>query len=152
MSDVFPSFGPAPAPVAGAGRLRYVVGGLVLAGVVVGFGLWFLAGQYNQLQRNDIRVDVTWQQVINQYTRRADLVPNLVAVVKGYAAHESALFADLAATRAGLAKLANPAGTAERSAVAQFEAAQKQLAGQVSRLIVVAEGYPELKAAPCTRI
>lgn len=147
MSDVFPTFSPTPAPVPAAGRARYVVLGLLLVVLGVGWGAWSLAGQYNELQRNDIRVDVSWKQVINQYTRRADLVPNLVAVVKAYATHESSLFSDIAATRAGLAKLAPPAGTAARVEVAQFAAAQKQLAGQVSRLIVVAESYPELKAS-----
>jgi LemA protein len=150
MSDVFSPLNSAvaaPVPVAGAPRARYLVLGLIVALSVAALGAWSLVGQYNELQHNDIRVDYSWKQVINQYTRRADLVPNLVTVVKGYAAHESALFAEIAATRAGLAKLTPPSQAADRSTVAQFESAQKQLAGQVSRLIVVAERYPDLKAS-----
>lgn len=146
MSDVFPSMNPvnqAPRSHKTAIIVTSVVVGVLLAGLAA----WSLVGQYNQLQHNDIAVDVTWKQAINQYTRRAELVPNLVTVVQGYAKHEASLFAEIAATRANLAKLTPASNTGERANIAQFELAQKQLAGQVSRLIAVAEGYPDLKAS-----
>ena len=143
MSDIFPDMNPvSQAPR--SYKTSMIVTGAVTAIALAGLAAWSLVGQYNQLQHNDIAVEVSWKQAINQYTRRAELVPNLVTVVRGYAKNETALYADIAATRASLTKL-NPASNAGN--IAQFESAQKQLAGQVSRLIVVAEAYPDLKAS-----
>ena len=145
MSNAFPTLNVGDAPVQPRRRIWIPV---TIAGLILGvLAAWYVVDQYNQLQHNDIAVDVHWKQTINQYTRRAELVPNLVTVVQGYAKHEATLYADIAATRAGLSKLRPPARSDDRRSVAQFEQAHKQLAGQVSRLIAVAENYPELKAS-----
>jgi len=103
---------------------------------------FYLVGQYNDLQRNDVAADTSFSMVINQYTRRSELVPNLVAVVKSYGAQESALFSEIAATRARL-----PGLPTDEAGMQRFNAAHNQLAGQMSRLLLVAEKYPELKAS-----
>ncbi len=146
MSDAFPTLHNTEAAPPIKSRLWIP---LTIAGVLATAGLaaWYVVGQYNQLQYNDMAVDVSWKQTINQYTRRTELVPNLVTVVQGYARHETALFSEIASTRAGLAQMKPPARSDDRGNVAQFEQAHRQLAGQVSRLITVAEGYPELKAS-----
>lgn len=145
MSAPFPTLNPIDAPPQPRNRawIALTLGGALLAVLAT----WYIVAQYNQLQHNDIAVDVTWKQTINQYTRRAELVPNLVTVVQGYARHETTLYADIAATRAGLSALRPPARSDDRSTVAAFEQAHRQLAGQVSRLIAVAENYPQLKAS-----
>lgn len=140
---------PFPAPTTGAAAAAPVsrrwIGG-VAACVVLALSAWWGVNCYNELQRSDVQLDTTWNQAINQYTRRSELVPNLVAVVKSYATHESALFTQIAATRSSLAAIGATAPGDPRR-VEQFQATQNQLAGQLSRLLVIAEKYPELKAS-----
>jgi LemA protein len=102
---------------------------------------------YNSLQTSDEGVNAAWSEVLNQYQRRADLVPNLVASVKGYAAHEEQVFREVteARSRVGgiditIEDLANP------ELLNQFQQAQGAMGSALSRLIAVAENYPELKA------
>ncbi len=96
----------------------------------------------NNIPTLDEQVKASWGQVENQYQRRADLVPNLVATVKGYASHEQETLKAVtdARARVGSLQVSDPAQLKE------FEAAQNQLSGALSRLMVVVERYPELKA------
>lgn len=96
----------------------------------------------NNIPTLDEQVKASWGQVENQYQRRADLVPNLVATVKGYASHEQETLKAVtdARARVGSLQVSDPAQLKE------FEAAQNQLSGALSRLMVVVERYPDLKA------
>lgn len=107
----------------------------------------YLTNQYNNLLVDDERVIAEWGLVINQYQRRADLVPSLVAVVKTYAAHESELLKEVAEARAKVTGVRLTADDArDPKVLEQYQAGQKQLAGHLFRLLMVAEKYPELKA------
>src|SRR5437667_4366518 len=110
--------------------------GLWLFPVVLGFG----GCGYNQIQKKDEQAAQAKQQISVQLQRRADLVPNLVNTVKGYAQHEEAVFTQVAQARAGLA------GAIQTGDPAQMATANAQLTGALGRLIVVAEAYPQLKA------
>jgi len=102
---------------------------------------------YNQIQINDEAVNSAWSEVLNQYKRRADLVPNLVSIVQGYAAHEKEVLTQVTAARASVAGLkATPELVNDEAAFARFQKAQGELSGALSRLLVVAENYPQLKA------
>jgi LemA protein len=102
---------------------------------------------YNTLQANDEQVKAGWAEVVNQYQRRADLVPNLVNTVKGYAAHEQAVLTQVTQARAqvGAVQL-TPAMLNDPAALAKFQAAQGALSGALARLLAVSENYPQLKA------
>jgi LemA protein len=102
---------------------------------------------YNTLQEQDEQVKAAWSEVINQYQRRSDLVPNLVNVVKGYAAHEKEILTQVAEARARVGSIqATPELLNNEQAFRQFQAAQGQLTGALSRLLAVSENYPQLKA------
>ena len=115
---------------------------LALIVVIVGFG----ASSYNRLVRLDQAVKAQWSQVENVYQRRADLVPNLVETVKGAAKFEKDTLTAVTEARARVGQL--PAGVppTDPAALAKFQQAQDQLSSSLSRLLVVAEQYPELKA------
>jgi LemA protein len=91
-------------------------------------------------------VDAAWAEVENQYQRRADLVPNLVATVKGYAAHEKETLEEVIAARAKATATTIDARNLDAASMKRFEEAQGALGGALSRLLVVAEKYPDLKA------
>ncbi|KJV25440.1 LemA family protein [Luteibacter yeojuensis] len=113
---------------------------VVLAGVLSGCG-------YNAIQREDEAVKAAWSEVLNQYQRRADLVPNLVNTVKGYAQHEERVLTEVTNARAKVGQVQITPETAnDPQALANFQAAQGQLTGALSRLMVVSENYPQLKA------
>ncbi|MHA3103356.1 LemA family protein [Acinetobacter sp. ANC 3791] len=102
---------------------------------------------YNSLQVKDEAVNAAWSEVENQYQRRADLVPNLVNVVKGYAKHEKDVLVQVTQARASVASLKIDAQTLQDPAAFQkFQQAQAQLGSALSRLIAVSENYPDLKA------
>ncbi|OZB61145.1 MAG: hypothetical protein B7X39_02265 [Lysobacterales bacterium 14-68-21] len=102
---------------------------------------------YNAIQRQDEAVKASWSEVINQYQRRADLVPNLVATVKGYAQHEEKVFTEVTEARAKVGSIKVDADTInDAEKLKQFQAAQGQLSSALSRLMVVSENYPQLKA------
>ena len=102
---------------------------------------------YNTLQTTDEDIKATWAEVLNQYQRRADLVPNLVNVVKGYASHEKDVLTEVTDARARVGSIqATPDLINDQAAFQKFVAAQGQLTGALSRLMVVAENYPQLKA------
>ena len=102
---------------------------------------------YNTLQQQDEGVKASWSEVLNQYQRRADLVPNLVNTVKGYAAQEEKVLTEVTRARANVAGIkATPELVNDPVAFQKFIAAQNQLQGALSRLLVVAENYPNLKS------
>ncbi|WP_041432602.1 LemA family protein [Thiobacillus denitrificans] len=102
---------------------------------------------YNTLQTTDEDISATWAEVLNQYQRRADLVPNLVNVVKGYAAHEREVLTRVTEARARVGAIqATPELVNDEAAFQRFIAAQGELTGAISRLLLVAENYPQLKA------
>lgn len=102
---------------------------------------------YNQIQVNDESVNAAWSEVLNQYKRRADLIPNLVSVVQGYAAHEKDVLIRVTEARASVAGMkATPELINDEAAFAKFQKAQSELSGALARLLVVAENYPTLKA------
>jgi LemA protein len=102
---------------------------------------------YNDLQRQDEQVKSAWSEVLNQYQRRADLVPNLVNTVKGYASQEERVLTEVTQARASVGSIqATPELINDPQAFAKFQAAQTQLQSALSRLLVVAENYPQLKS------
>ena len=102
---------------------------------------------YNQFQSLDEDAKASWSEVLNQYQRRADLVPNLVATVKGYAEHEEKVLTDVADARSKVGSIqVTKEVLDDPEALAKFQAAQGQLTGALSRLMAVAENYPNLKA------
>ena len=102
---------------------------------------------YNAFQTGDEAVKSSWSEVVNQYQRRADLVPNLVSTVQGYAAHEKDVLTQVTAARAQVGSLqATPELIGNPEAFAKFQQAQAGLSSALSRLLVVAENYPNLKA------
>jgi LemA protein len=102
---------------------------------------------YNTFQSQDEQVKSSWSEVINQYQRRADLVPNLVNTVKGYAAHEKEVLEAVTVARSKVGSMqVTPELVNDEQAFAKFTAAQGQLTSALSRLMVVSENYPQLKA------
>ena len=102
---------------------------------------------YNRIQTADEGVKAQWSEVLNQYQRRADLIPNLVATVRGYAAQEEKVLTEVTNARA---RVGSAGITAEQAAdpakLAAFQAAQGELSSALGRLLVVTENYPDLKA------
>jgi LemA protein len=102
---------------------------------------------YNTFQQLDEEVNANWSEVLNQYQRRADLVPNLVSTVKGYASHEEKVLTEVTEARAKVSSIqATPELINDEAAFAKFQQAQSQMTSALSRLLVVAENYPQLKA------
>ncbi len=102
---------------------------------------------YNTLQSGDENIKAAWAEVLNQYQRRADLVPNLVNVVKGYAAHEKDVLTEVTEARARVGAMqATPELVNDEEAFKKFIVAQGQMTSAISRLLLVAENYPQLKA------
>jgi LemA protein len=99
---------------------------------------------YNTIQAKDEAVNAAWSQVLNVYKRRADLVPNLVATVKGYASHEERVFTEVTEARSKVGSINVNAD--DPASLAQFQQAQGELQGAIGRLLVVSENYPQLKA------
>jgi LemA protein len=112
----------------------FIIGALVLALVLVG-GKW--VGVRNELTTQDEAIKASWAQVDNVLQRRADLIPNLVETVKGFASHETEVFASIANARAAMAGARTPQ---------EKLGANTQLEGALGRLLVVAENYPQLKS------
>ena len=118
------------------------------AAVLIAIVATSLAGcGYNDLQKQDEGVKGSWSEVLNQYQRRADLVPNLVNTVKGYAAQEADVLTAVTNARANVGAIkATPELINDPAAFAKFQQAQGELTGALSRLLVVAENYPNLKS------
>lgn len=126
---------------------RMFAGRLGLMFVLLG-GLLTLSGcGVNNIPTLDEQVKANWAQVENQYQRRADLVPNLVSTVKGYAAHEQETLQAVVEARAKVGSMQVDSSILNNpEQLKQFEAAQSQLSSALSRLMVVVERYPDLKA------
>lgn len=121
-------------------KLRATLAVVLLASTLTGCG-------YNTLQRNDEQVKSGWSEVVNQYQRRADLVPNLVNTVKGFAAQEQAVLLGVTKARAKVGSIQlTPELINNPQAFAKYEAAQGELSSALSRLLVVSESYPQLKS------
>lgn len=102
---------------------------------------------YNTLQRQDEDVKATWSEVLNQYKRRADLVPNLVKIVEGYASHEKEVLTRVTEARARVGQMnITPETVNDPATMEKFIGAQQEMTSALSRLLVVAENYPQLKA------
>ena len=116
--------------------------------IVLVFVVSLLSGcGYNQFQSGDEAAKAAWSEVINQYQRRADLVPNLVSTVQGYASHEQEVLTAVTQARATVGSLqATPELINDPTAFARFQQAQAGLSSALSRLLVVSENYPQLKA------
>ncbi|MEO6075554.1 MAG: LemA family protein [Dokdonella sp.] len=102
---------------------------------------------YNAIQQKDEAVTAAWSEVVNQYQRRADLVPNLVSTVQGYAQHEADVFIRVAEARAQVGTLKiTPEMLNDPAIISKFQAAQAELSSAPTRLMAVSENYPQLKA------
>ena len=115
--------------------------------VCVAAGLLLSGCGYNNIQSTDEQTKAAWSEVLNQYQRRADLIPNLVKTVQGYAAQEQTVLLGVTEARAKVGSIqATPELVNDAAAMAKFQAAQSQLTSALSRLLVVTENYPQLKS------
>ena len=119
-------------------KTGWIILGVVLLLIIMIAGSFI--GTYNSLQLMDENVNAKWAQVENQLKRRNDLIPNLVATVKGYAAHEKEVFTNIADARAKLG------GAMNKNDMKAIQQGNNELTGALSRLLLVVERYPELKA------
>lgn len=117
---------------------------IVIAIVLVLF--FWVKGAYNNMVTQDEGVKTAWSQVENQYQRRMDLIPNLVNTVKGYAAHEKETLEGVISARAQATQTTIDPSNLNEESLKKFQAAQGELSSALSRLMVVMERYPELKA------
>ena len=118
---------------------------LVVVGILVALASWVI-GAYNGLVTLDEETNGKWAQVESAYQRRADLIPNLVNTVKGYAEFEQETLTGVIEARAKATGINVDANNLSSEAIANFQAAQSQLSGSLSRLLVTVERYPDLKA------
>ena len=120
--------------------------GLIVLGVIA-LGLYFwVKNGYNGLVKQQESVETAWAQVENQYQRRADLIPNLVETVKGYAKHEQETFEKVIEARANATKVTIDPTNMTPEDLQKYQAAQGDVTNALSKLIAVAEAYPDLKA------
>lgn len=118
---------------------------IVVLGVLAIAVIWGI-GRYNAIVTAEENVNTAWSQVESQYQRRADLIPNLVETVKGYAAHESETLEGVIAARAKATQVVVDPTQATPSQMAAFQAAQGELSQALGRLMAITENYPDLKA------
>ena len=126
------------------GAIALVVIALVAFGVIS----WYFSTK-NSLVSVDESVSTAWSNVENQYQRRADLIPNLVETVKGYAKHEENTFKEVVEARAKATQITVDPTNMTPEKMKEFQAAQGELGSALGRLIAVSENYPELKANGC---
>ncbi|MFT4256391.1 MAG: LemA family protein [Pseudoxanthomonas sp.] len=120
--------------------MRVFLRSLIVASLLV-----LLSGcGYNAIQQKDEAVKAGWSEVLNQYKRRADLIPNLVATVKGYATHEQQVLTAVTEARAKVSQI--NVNAEDAASLAQYQAAQGELSQALGRLLMVTENYPQLKA------
>lgn len=124
---------------------KRIIALIVVAAVLLGAFVW-VKNVYNQMVVSDEYVQSLWSQVENVYQRRADLIPNLVSTVKGYAAHESETLEGVVAARAKATQVTVDPSDLTPEALAQFNAAQDELSAALGRLLMIQESYPDLKA------
>ena len=119
---------------------------LVFGGIILALFLW-VKNAYNGMVKQEEGVKSAWSQVENVYQRRMDLIPNLVATVKGYAQHESGTLTAVVDARAKATQVTVDASNLTPEAIAKFQKAQGELGSALGRLMAVHEAYPELKAS-----
>ena len=119
---------------------------LIVVGVVLLGGFIWIKNAYNNMVVSDENVQAAWAQVENVYQRRADLIPNLVSTVKGYAAHESETLESVVSARAKATQVTVDPTDITQEAISQFNAAQGELSTALGRLLLIQENYPDLKA------
>ncbi len=117
---------------------------IIIAAIVV--VVLYVISQYNGLVKLDEGVGQQWGNVENQYQRRSDLIPNLVATVKGYAAHESSTLEDVIAARSRATQVTVDPDNLTPEKLQEFQEAQGQLSSALGRLLMITENYPDLKA------
>ncbi len=117
---------------------------VVVLALVSLFG--WVKGAYNGMVKADEGVQAAWSQVENVYQRRADLIPNLVATVKGYAEHESATLQSVVEARAKATQMSVDAENLTQESLAKYQKAQGELGSALGRLLMIQENYPDLKA------
>ncbi len=118
---------------------------IIVIALLAAVAFW-LVGKYNAMVSAEENVKTAWAQVENQYQRRSDLIPNLVATVKGYAAHESQVLESVVAARAKATQVVVDPSKTSHEDLAAFQAAQGELSQALGRLLAVTENYPDLKA------
>lgn len=118
---------------------------IVIVAVLAAIVFWFI-GKYNAMVNADENVKTAWAQVENQYQRRSDLIPNLVATVKGYAAHESQVLESVVEARAKATQVTVDPTNATPEQLSEFQTAQNGVSQSLGRLLAVVENYPDLKA------
>lgn len=118
---------------------------IVIGAILLGGFIW-VKNTYNQMVVSDEYVQAAWSQVENVYQRRADLIPNLVATVKGYAEHESETLENVVSARAKATQVTVDPTDLTPEALSQFNAAQGELTSALGRLLLIQENYPDLKA------
>lgn len=120
---------------------------VIICIVVVLFGIFFwYTGTYNNIVKTDEAVTSQWGNVENQYQRRSDLIPNLVATVKGYATHEENTLKEVVEARAKATQISIDPTKLNEQSLAQYQEAQGKLSSTLSRLLMNVEAYPDLKA------
>jgi len=120
---------------------------LSVLGVLIIIAAILILPRINNVPKLDEAVNAAWAQVDNQYKRRADLIPNLVATVKGYASHEKEVFTQVTEARAKVGQITlTPEMLNDPKALEMFQNAQDSLSSALSRLLAVSENYPDLKA------
>ena len=122
-----------------------LIGIIIAAAIVLGAFIWVKNG-YNKMVVSDENVQAAWSQVENVYQRRADLIPNLVATVKGYAAHEAQTLETVVAARAKATQVTVDPSYLTPEALAKYNAAQGELSAALGKLLMITENYPDLKA------
>lgn len=122
-----------------------LTGIIIVAVIVLGAFIWVKNG-YNKMVVSDENVQAAWSQVENVYQRRADLIPNLVATVKGYAAHEAQTLENVVAARAKATQITVDPADLTPEALAKYNAAQGELSAALGKLLMITENYPDLKA------
>ena len=118
---------------------------IVVAVVVLGIFMW-VKSTYNGLVTKQESVESAWSQVENVYQRRADLVPNLVATVKGYAAHEKETLEGVVNARSKATQMSIDPTKLDEESLKKFQSAQGELGNAIGRLLMITENYPDLKA------
>lgn len=118
---------------------------IILVAVIAIIALWGVK-TYNACVTSEANVETAWAQVENQYQRRADLIPNLVNTVKGYAAHEQSTLEQVVAARAQATAITLDASTLTPDQIEAYQQAQGQLSTALGRLMAISEAYPDLKA------
>lgn len=126
--------------------MKFLINKLLMTAVGVILVSSLSSCNYNSLVEKQQNVDQSWAQVENQYQRRADLIPNLVNTVKGYAAHESETFEKVTQARAKATSITIEADNLDEETLAKYQAAQSELSQALKSLLAVSEAYPDLKA------